>query len=95
MLPSVTGTPIGVTANRTDLISVLVSWTAPSSAPDGYEVFYQVAGGSRLSGGTVNSSYTSLLLDHLNPALNYSIIVVAHGEMLPSAHSNTAHVPAG
>ena len=48
--------PTGVTVSRTGFNSVLVSWSAPSSAvPAGYEVFYQVDGGSTLSGGNTSN----------------------------------------
>ena len=90
---SVIGTPTNVTANRTGYTSVLVSWTAPSSPPAGYEVFYQTTAGvsSRLSGG--NTSNTELTLTGLTLGETYSIFVVAFGEegapVLPSRHSNT------
>ena len=97
LLPSVAGTPTAVTANRTGYNSVLVSWTAPSLAPAGYEVFYQTASAgvsSRLSGG--NTSNTELTLTGLTLGETYSIFVVtfrAEGEpVLPSAHSNTASI---
>ena len=93
-LSSVAGTPTAVTANRTGYNSVLVSWTAPSPVPAGYEVFYQTASAgvsSRLSGGT--TSNTELRLTGLTLGETYSIFVVSFGEegdpVLPSAHSNT------
>ena len=90
----VAGMPTAVTANRTGFTSVLVSWTAPSPAPAGYEVFYQAAGGSRLSGG--NTSNTELTLSGLTLGETYSIFVVAFGAegapVFPSAHSNTATI---
>ena len=89
--------PTGVTASRTGFNSVLVSWTAPSSAvPAGYEVFYQVDGGSTLSGG--NTSNTHLTLTGLTLG-THSLFVVGYGAegapVLPSAHSNTASVMIG
>ena len=76
--------------SRTGLNRVLVSWSAPSSALAGYEVFYQVAGGSTLSGG--NTSNTELTLTGLTLGKNYSFFVVGYGAegkpVLPSAHSN-------
>ena len=94
LLPSVAGTPTAVTANRTGFTSVLVSWTAPSPPPAGYEVFYQAAGCSRLSGG--NTSNTELTLSGLTLGETYSIFVVAFGAegdpVLPSAHSNTTTI---
>ena len=82
--------------SRTGFNSVLVSWSAPSSAPAGYEVFYQVAGGSTLSGG--NTSNTELTLTGLTLG-NHSFFVVGYGvegePVLPSAHSNTATVTIG
>ena len=89
--------PTGVTASRTGFNSVLVSWSAPSSAvPAGYEVFYQVDGGSTLSGG--NTSNTELTLTGLTLG-THSLFVVGYGAegapVLPSAHSNTASVMIG
>ena len=74
--------------SRTGFNSVLVSWSVPSSAPAGYEVFYQVAGGSTLSGG--NTSDTELTLTGLTLG-EHSFFVVGYGAegepVLPSAHS--------
>ena len=94
---SVANPPTGVTASRTGINSVLVSWSAPSSAvPAGYEVFYQVDGGSTLSGGT--TSNTELTLTGLTLG-THSLFVVGYGAegapVLPSAHSNTASVMIG
>ena len=94
LLLSVAGTPTGVTASRTGYTSVLVSWTAPSPPPAGYEVFYQTTAGvsNRLSGG--NTSNTELTLIGLTLEVTYKIFVVAFGgdeaPVLPSSHSNTA-----
>ena len=96
LLLSVAGTPTGVTASRTGYTSVLVSWTAPSPPPAGYEVFYQTSAGdnTRLSGG--NTSNTNLTLTGLTLGETYWIFVVAFGEegapVLPSGHSNTAMI---
>ena len=89
--------PTGVTASRTGFNSVLVSWSAPSSAvPAGYEVFYQVDGGSTLSGG--NTSNIELTLTGLTLG-THSLFVVGYGAegapVLPSTHSNTASVVIG
>ena len=83
--------------SRTGINSVLVSWSAPSSAvPAGYEVFYQVDGGSTLSGG--NTSNTELTLTGLTLG-THSFFVVGYGAegepVLPSAQSNTASVMIG
>ena len=89
--------PTGVTASRTGFNSVLVSWSAPLSAvPAGYEVFYQIDGGSTLSRG--NTSNTELTLTGL--ALGtHSLFIVGYGAegapVLPSAHSDTASVVIG
>ena len=86
------GAPTGLTAKRSGYTSVLVSWTAQSPPPAGYEVFYQTSAGvsSRLSGG--NTSNTELTLTGLTLGETYSIFVVAFGEegapVLPSSHSN-------
>ena len=93
---AVAGTPIDVIASRTNYTSVLVSWTAPSQPPAGYEVFYQTSAGdyTRLSGG--NTSNTELTLTDLTLEVLYSIFVVGFGEegapVLPSSHSNTAMI---
>ena len=90
LLPSVASPPTDVMVSRTGLNRVLVSWSAPSSALAGYEVFYQVAGGSTLSGG--NTSNTELTLTGLTLGKTYSFFVVGYGAegkpVLPSAHSN-------
>ena len=91
LLPLVAGKPTDVTANRTGYTSVLVSWTAPSSPPAGYEVFYQTSAGdnTRVSGG--NTSNTELTLTGLTLGETYYIFVVGFGEegapVLPSGHS--------
>ena len=96
LLLSVAGTPTGVTANRTGYTSIMVSWTAPSPPPAGYEVFYQTTAGvsNRLSGE--NTSNTELTLTGLILGETYSIFVVGFGEegapVLPSNHSNNATV---
>ena len=93
---SVAGTPTDVTASRTGYTSVLVSWTAPSPPPAGYEVFYQTSAGnsSRLSGG--NTSNTELTLTGLTLGEIYAIFVVAFGEegvpVLSSNHSSKVTV---
>ena len=96
LLPSVASPPTAVMVSRTGFNSVLVSWSAPSSAPAGYEVFYQVACGSTLSGG--NTSNTELTLTGLTLG-EHSFFVVGYGAegepVLPSAHSNTASVIIG
>ena len=94
LLLSVAGTPTGVTVNRTNYTSVMVSWTAPSLPPAGYEVFYQTSAGdsSRLSGG--NTSNTELTLTGLMLEKTYFIFVVGFGEegapVFPSSNSGTA-----
>ena len=93
---AVAGIPIDVIASRTNYTSVLVSWTAPSQPPAGYEVFYQTSAGdyTRLSGG--NTSNTELTLTRLTLGEIYSIFVVGYGEegapVLPSDHSNKVTV---
>ena len=89
--------PTGVSVSRTGFNSVLVSWSAPSSAvPAGYEVFYQVTGGSTLSAG--NTSNTDLTLTGLTLG-THSLFVVGYGAegapVLPSAYSNTTSVMIG
>ena len=93
LLPSVAGTPTGVTATRNGYNSVLVSWTAPSPAPAGYEVFYQTTSeATRLSVG--NTTSTMMTVTGLTLGVTYHIIVVSYGAegapVLPSAHSMVA-----
>ena len=98
LLFSVASAPTSVMATRTGFDSVSVSWTAPSSPPAIYEVFYQVTGMSstRLSGGTTSNTDQTLTGLSLG---SYSIFVVGSGAdgdlVLPSAHSNTAAVTIG
>ena len=88
---AVADTPTDVTTCRTGFNSVLVSWTAPSPPPAGYEVFYQTTAGvsSRLSGG--NTSNTKWTLTGLTLGETYFIFVVGYGAkgapVLPSSHS--------
>ena len=95
-LYTVASTPIEVTVSRINQTSVRVFWTAPSPAPAGYEVFYEVTGAanSTLSGG--NTSNTELTLAGLALGETYSFFVVAFGventPVLPSPHSNTAMI---
>ena len=74
----------------------MVSWTAPSLTPAGYEVFYQTSTSSILSAG--NTSNTQLNISGLTVKENYTIFVVSFGEegdtVLPSVHSDEVTVPA-
>ena len=95
-LATVAATPISVSAGIVSSDSITVSWTAPSPAPDGYEVFYQTTvNGDAVSGG--NTSNTELTLTGLSTDEEYTIFVVAFGDTntIPSPHSNTVTVPAG
>ena len=82
---------------RTGFNSVSVSWTAPSTPPAIYEVFYQsqVSGmnSTTLSGGNTELTLTGLSLE------SYSIFVVGSGAdgdlVLPSVRSNTVTVMIG
>ena len=90
LLPSVAGTPTGVTATRNGYNSALVSWTAPSPAPAGYEVFHQTTSDAdRLSVG--NTTSTMMTVTGLTLGVTYYIFVVSFGAegapVLPSAHS--------
>ena len=93
---SVSGTPTDVTTHRIGYNTVLVSWTAPSPPPAGYEVFYHTSTGIRLSAG--NTSNTQLTILGLTVKENYTIFVVSFGEegdtVLPSVHSDEVTVPA-
>ena len=92
LFPSVAGHPTGVTATRSGFYnSVLVSWTAPSPAPAGYEVFHQTTSAAdRISVG--NTTSTNMTVTGLTLGVAYYIFVVSFGAVgapvLPSAHSN-------
>ena len=83
----------------TGFVSIIVSWTAPSTGPSParYEVFYQSTGvGSIVSGG--NTSNTELTLTGLTIG-TYFIHVVGYGAkgepVLPSAHSEVVAIQIG
>ena len=89
-MDTVAATPISVSASIVSTDSIKVSWTAPSPAPDGYEVFYQTAvNGITVSGG--NTSNTELTMTGLSTLVEYAIFVVAFGDTntIPSPRSNT------
>ena len=92
----VAATPLSVSASVVPSDNITVSWTSPSPAPDGYEVFYQTAvNSSAVSGG--NTSNTELTLTGPSTEVEYTIFVVAFGDTntIPSPRSNTVTVPAG
>ena len=87
-----TATPLNVAARRTAPTSILVSWTAPTPAPVGYEVFYwRIASSNQHNGGTVTGTSTTVPVQDFSPL---TVEVVAFGGMLPS-RSNTTTVAAG
>ena len=95
---AVAATPLSVSASIVSSDNITVIWTAPSPAPDGYEVFYQTAvDGSAVSGGNTSNTSTELTLTGLSTDEEHTIFVVAFGDTntIPSPHSNTVTVPAG
>ena len=97
-LVTVAATPVIVSAGMVSSDNIMVSWTAPSPAPDGYEVFYQTAvDGGAVSGGNTSNTSTELTLTGLSTDEEYTIFVVAFGDTntIPSPRSNTVTVPAG
>ena len=94
----VSSTPNAVTVTRIALTSVRISWTAPSTKPAGYEVFYQTTDAENNSVATSagNTTTTELTLTGLVLGQTYGIFVVAYesegAPVLPSAHSNTAMI---
>ena len=78
---------------RTGIASVLVSWSAPiTSTPSGYEVFViNTNDGTSQSNETTD---TQLLLTLTSPVTNYTVLVVAYGEDLPS-ESISVTIPNG
>ena len=90
---SVAGIPTDVNADRNGYNSILVSWTAPSPAPAGYEVFHQTTSDAdRLSVG--NTTSTMMTVTGLKLDVVYYVFVISVGEegapVLPSRHSLTA-----
>lgn len=92
---SVAAEPENVAAVRSSPDTVTVSWDAPAMAPDGYEVFYQVAGGDTVTAG--NTTSTQMDVTGLPAVAQYSFFVVGFGNTntIPSARSNTATVLPG
>ena len=95
LLPPVAGRPIGVTATRNGYNSVLVSWTAPSPPPAGYEMFHQTTSdATRLS--VRNTTSTMMTVTGLTLGVTYYIFVVSFGAeeapVLPSTCSMVAIV---
>ena len=89
----VTDAPTGLTFTRTVISSVLVSWSAPiTSTPSGYEVFViNTNDGSSQSDETTD---TQLPLTLTSSDTNYTVLVVAYGEDLPS-ESISVTIPNG
>ena len=97
LLPSAASRPFGVTATRNGYNSALISWTAPSRAPAGYEVFYsEIHSSNKQSAG--NTTSTMMTVTGLSVTLTYYIFVVSFGEegtpVLPS-RSNTVQISLG
>ena len=92
LLPSVASHPTDVTAVRSGFYnSVLVSWTAPSQVPAGYEVFHQITSDAdRISVG--NTTSTMMTVTKLTLGVTYYFFVVSFGAegdpVLPSSHAN-------
>ena len=74
----VSSTPNAVTVTRIALTSVRISWTAPSTKPAGYEVFYQTTDAENNSVATSagNTTTTELTLTGLVLGQTYGIFVV-------------------
>ena len=89
----VTDVPTGLMFTRTAIASVLVSWSAPvTSTPSGYEVFViNTNDGTSQSDETTD---TQLLLTLTSSDTNYTVLVVAYGEDLPS-ESISVTIPNG
>ena len=94
----VTDTPTNFTATRIGLQTAFVSWTAAAITDppvEGYEVFYERESGARTSGGNTTATQANLTISSLEPNVSYTAFVIAFGGNLPSAHSNSATIPAG
>ena len=81
---------------RTSFSEAVLSWSPPASNShivQGYEVFYKSSNGTRLSEDVGNSSM--IILNALDPELNYSAFVVAYGGDLPSAASSSVSISQG
>lgn len=91
----VASSPVNVSTNRTALDEVTVMWDAPSPAPDGYEVFYQVDDDDIiLSGGTTNNTELTLTGEEVTQTLS-CFVVAFSTNTIPSARSNAATALAG
>ena len=89
----VTNTPTNVTYTKTDLTSVLLTWSPPINnipAVIGYEVFLDISNGTRVS---METNTTELNITSLQPDVNYTAFVVAYGGYLPSDHSSAIIIP--
>ena len=72
-----TATPLNVVARRTVPTSIFVSWTAPTPAPVGYEVFYwRIASSNQHNGGTVTGTSATVPVQDFSPL---TVEVVAFG----------------
>ena len=84
LISIVTDTPTNLTVMRIGLYQGIVSWSPPVSndpAVSGYEVFYDLPNGTRLSVED-NSLMITLSIDSV---LSYPVFVVAFGGDLPSS----------
>ena len=72
-----------------------LSWSPASNDPivEGYEVFYDLTNGTRISEDVGNT--TMIEIDTLDPELSYSAFVVAYGGDLPSAASDHMNIDRG
>lgn len=81
---------------RTSFNQAMLTWYPPannSSMVQGYEVFYDLPNGTRLSEDVGNN--TMITIDSLDPELSYSAFVVAYGADLPSVASTTVNISEG
>ena len=81
--------PTDLNSTRTDLTSVLLTWSPPINnipAVIGYEVFLDISNGTRVN---METNTTELNITSLKPDVNYTAFVVAYGGNLPSEHINT------
>ena len=95
LISIVTDTPTNLTVMRIGLYQGIVSWSPPVSndpAVSGYEVFYDLPNGTRLS---VEDTSLMITLSFLVPESSHPVFVVAYGGDLPSNRSNTGTLQEG
>ena len=88
LISIVTDTPTNLTVMRIGLYQGIVSWSPPVSNDPvviGYELFYDLLNGTRVS---IEVNSTLITFSDLDPESSYPVFIVAYGGDLPSNRSN-------